>query len=103
MEEEKINELYKLIDNIPITSENEELIEEIKNDIENKDYTAALEKIEKLGQKNQTNKAKTKKPKKENEKINKKESNEEKNDISDMFPKKLSNKELERKYIRIIA
>ena len=45
------DKLYELIDNIPVTQENAGLIEEIKEDIATKNYTAALEKIEMLGSK----------------------------------------------------
>ncbi len=36
MEEEKVDKLYKLIDNIPVTSDNVEIIKEIKSDLERK-------------------------------------------------------------------
>lgn len=45
------DKLYELIDNIPVTGENAGLIEEIKDDIATKNYTSALEKIERLGTK----------------------------------------------------
>ena len=41
-------QLYELINNIPITPENEDIIKEIKIDLERKDYTAVLQKIEML-------------------------------------------------------
>lgn len=36
MEQDKTDKLYELINNIPITEENAELIEEIKNDLARK-------------------------------------------------------------------
>lgn len=36
MDEEKINKLYELIDNIPVTADNVEIIKEIKNDLARK-------------------------------------------------------------------
>ena len=44
-------ELYQLIDNIPVTPENSGIIQEIKEDLERKDYASALEKIQMLRQK----------------------------------------------------
>ena len=41
-------QLYELINNIPVTSENAGIIEEIKIDLERRDYTAVLQKIEML-------------------------------------------------------
>lgn len=36
MDEEKIDKLYELIDNIPVTADNVEIIKEIKNDLARK-------------------------------------------------------------------
>lgn len=44
MEEEKINKLYELIDNIPVTADNVEIIKEIKNDLARKRLYICLEK-----------------------------------------------------------
>ncbi|MCI8760059.1 MAG: hypothetical protein HFJ34_02895 [Clostridia bacterium] len=103
--------LYDLIDNIPITLENAGLIEEIKSDIANQDYTGALQKIQQLGH------SKNRKPKEseneydEDEEIEEKnEPREEKNnqqkfrksDIESMFPQELSNQDLERQYIGLL-
>ena len=53
MNEEKIDKLYELINNIPITDDNVQLIEEIKGDLSRGDYISSLKKIEMLGQKKQ--------------------------------------------------
>ena len=53
MNEEKIDKLYELINNIPITDDNVQLIEEIKGDLSRGDYISSLKKIEMLGQKSQ--------------------------------------------------
>lgn len=50
MEDEKMKKIYKILDNIPVTDENEELIEDIRNDLENQNYVIALKKIENLAQ-----------------------------------------------------
>ena len=33
MEDEKMKKIYKILDNIPVTDENEELIEDIRNEM----------------------------------------------------------------------
>ena len=50
MEESKIKKIYEILNSISITSENENVIEEIKEELLNKDYIEALKKIEKLNQ-----------------------------------------------------
>ena len=44
MNEDSTSKLYKLIDNIPLTPENSEMIEKIKKDLEKKDYTYKTKK-----------------------------------------------------------
>ncbi len=115
MEQDKDKKLEELINNIPATPENTEIIEKIRKDIENKDYMSALEKIEQLKPKRK--KIKIEKIEKEQEDIDQSmeedmdddEEYEEKDnyetyqsDISSMFPKKLSDKNLERKYIGLL-
>ena len=48
MEQDKIEQIYQMINNIPITKGNAMLIEETKQDLLNKDYIQALRKLEKL-------------------------------------------------------
>ena len=92
MEESKIKKIYEILNSISITSENENVIEEIKEELLNKDYIEALNKIEKLNQMQ-----KEEKTEKENQKQeNKKEEEEGK------YPKKLSNKELEQTYMGLL-
>ena len=42
MDEEKIRKIYKILDNINVTSKNEEIVNEIKGDIFNENYIEAL-------------------------------------------------------------
>ncbi|MCI8471422.1 MAG: hypothetical protein HFJ35_08295 [Clostridia bacterium] len=88
--------LYELIDNIPVTPENASLIEEIKEDLAEKNYTAALQKIEMLGT--------TKKKRTSQESIEEEYEydEEEEDDIGGVFPKPLSDKKLERQYIGLL-
>lgn len=93
MDEDKI---YELIDNIPITEQNVEIIEEIKDDLAKRDYISALKKIELLGNK------KEKKSGKEKTNQTKNMSQGDEQDMTQMFPKELSNEKLERKYIGLL-
>ncbi len=90
-------ELYELINNIPVTPENSGLLQEIKEDLEMKDYASALEKIQMLRQKKPM--MRTESPQKE---IVETEEIEEENEIEGIFPKHLSNKDLERQYIGLL-
>ena len=92
MEESKIKKIYEILNSISITSENENVIEEIKEELLNKDYIEALNKIEKLNQMQ-----KEEKTEKENQKQEKKKEEEE-----GKYPKKLSNKELEQTYMGLL-
>lgn len=97
MKQDKIDKLYELIDNIPVTEDNLEIIQEIKKDLEQRDYASALNKIEILGQKKEKNL-----PKEEMEKKVEIPEEEKEEDMTGMFPKELSNKKLERQYIGLL-
>ena len=43
-----LDKVYELISNIPVTEQNEELLEEIKNDLAKGEYKAAMEKLQKI-------------------------------------------------------
>lgn len=47
-EEDAKNELKELLELIPIKTENEEFINEVRENIRNREYSIALEKIEKF-------------------------------------------------------
>ena len=94
--EQNNNKLYDLINNIPVTPENSELIEKIRKDLEKKDYTAALKKIERLKQRKRI----TPKSKKQTEEIT--ENEEQKEETEEVYPKKISDPELERKFIGLL-
>ena len=91
MEQQKTDKLYELINNIPVTQDNAELIKEIKHDLAGRDYTSALKKIEILRQ------TKASEDLAENQNVE-----EETEDMTGMFPKELSNIELERQYIGLL-
>lgn len=107
------DKLYELIDNIPVTRENAGLIEEIKDDIATKNYTSALEKIERLGTK-RTKKA-VSEPEEQEESSYEEEDYEEEDNSEDedeevyekpsvegMYPKELSVPSLERQYMGLV-
>ena len=96
MEDEKIKKVYKILDSIPVTDENEELIEEIRKDLDSQNYVIAFKKIESLAQdvKNKE-KEKLKKAKKE-------EKDETKNDKKGVYPEELENNQLEREYMGLL-
>ena len=90
MEEEKIKRIYEILDNIPVTEKNKSIIEEIKQELLNKDYMAAYKKIEEL---NKT---------KEDDEDDEEEYAEEEEEQTGIYPKELSNVEEERTFIGIL-
>lgn len=97
MNEEKIDKLYELINNIPITDDNVQLIEEIKGDLSRGDYISSLKKIEILGQKKQNSLANEKR-----KTTNLVSEDEEGADMTGLFPRELSDDDLERQYIGLL-
>lgn len=97
MNEEKIDKLYELINNIPITDDNVQLIEEIKGDLSRGDYISSLKKIEMLGQKKQNSLANEKR-----KTTNPVSEDKEGADMTGLFPKELSDDDLERQYIGLL-
>ena len=85
MEESNVEKLYKMLESIPVTEENEKLLEKIKNDLDEKDYENALNGLKELG----------------NFKAKEKKSNDEGNGYG-VYPKELSDVELERKFIGLL-
>ena len=91
MDEEKIKRIYSILNNINITSKNEELVDEIKNNLLKEEYIEALKKLEKLNNME-------KKFTYEQEQID----NEEEEEQIGVYPKKLSNVELEEIFIGLL-
>lgn len=89
MEEEKIKRIYEILDNIPVTEKNKSIIEEIKQELLNKDYMAAYKKIEKLN-------------KSEEDDEDEEEYIEEEEEQTGIYPKELSNIEEERTFIGLL-
>lgn len=91
MEEEKIKRIYEILNNIPVTKDNKETIEEIKKQLLNKDYLEAFKKIDELN--------KIQKGEKKVEVVKEEPEEEEEEGI---YPKELSNIELERIYMGML-
>ena len=91
MEDDKIKRIYEILDNIPITEKNKKVIEEIKQELLNKDYMKAYKKIDELS-------------KMQNEEDDEEEVEEEpeEQDYDGVYPKELSNVELERTFIGLL-
>ena len=118
MDEESVNRLNSLIDSIPITDENEELVEQVKEDIKNKDFDQALEKLDQISKMQN----KPKKQQESNENKTKKEDNKAQNksekkivissrrgnisendeDKGPIYPPELSNIDLEHVYMGLL-
>ena len=118
MDEESVNRLNSLIDSIPITDENEKLVEQVKEDIKNKDFDQALEKLDQISRMQN----KPKKQQESNENKTKKEDNKAQNrsekkivissrrgnisendeDKGPIYPPELSNIDLEHVYMGLL-
>ena len=87
-----IEKVYQMLDTIPVTPENADLIDEIRKDVSQENLTAALEKINRLSSLRNQN---------ENEQMIR-EIKEEKSEPKGKYPKKLQNPKLERTYIGLL-
>ena len=126
MERDTINKIYQILNNIPVTEENREEVEEIKELLADGEFIKALEKmktinitgkkqtnsknkennkkdteINKINEKENSNKEEEKEDEEENEEYDYEEDNEEQETYS-KYPQELSNIELEHKYIGIL-
>jgi len=96
MEDDMIEKMNQMLESIPVTDENSRLITEIKQDLMEQNLTGALEKINEL-----THYKANPENEKVIEEINNKEPNEKENKGS-IYPKKLSDLELESIYIGLL-
>ena len=90
METENIKKIYKLLNEIPVTKENEEIIADVKECLLNGDFITALDKIKKLQLESDTKEENV-----ENE-------NENEIEMVGIYPKQLSNPELEYIYMGLL-
>ena len=86
MVDETENTIYEIVNQIPITEENKDQIEEIKHAVKMKNYRRALLKIEELN--NERNLQKEEKEREKAEEI--------------VYPKELSDKHLENTYMGLL-
>ena len=85
METKNIKKIYELLNKIPVTKENEKTVEEIKECLLNGDFITALEKLKEIQMEN-----------------NQKEEEKEKEEMVGIYPKRLSNPELEYIYMGLL-
>ena len=85
METKNIKKIYELLDKIPATEENEKTIEEIRECLLNGDFVTALEKLQEIQMQS-----------------NKEKEEQEKEEMAGIYPKKLSNPELEYIYMGLL-
>lgn len=100
-EEDAKNELKELLELIPIKTENEEFINEVRENIRNREYSIALEKIEKFldmqeNEEEQNNYINENMPPIETVKETKKEKE------TSLYPEKLRNFQLEKDFIGML-
>lgn len=90
MEEERIKKIYEILNNIPVTVDNFDTIQKIRESLLNQDYIGALKKLEILS--------------KEQKNDNKVEESykQEEEETGSIYPSKLSNIPLERTYMGIL-
>lgn len=92
MESNMIEKVYQMLDTIPVTPENADLIDEIRKDVSQENLTAALEKINRLSSLRNQN---------ENEQMIR-GIKEGKSEPKGKYPKELQNPKLERTYIGLL-
>ena len=90
MEESKVKRIYEILNNIPVTKKNKDLIEEIREKLLNKEYIEALSKIEELNNL------------KEDEEDLDETDEEETEEQNGIYPKELSNIKLEHIYMGML-
>ena len=90
MEESKVKKIYEILNNIPVTEKNKDLIEEIREKLLNKEYIEALSKIEELNNL------------KENEDDLEEIEEEDAEEQNGIYPKELSNIKLEYIYMGML-
>lgn len=90
MEEERIEKIYEILNNIPVTVDNFDTIQKIRESLLNQDYIGALKKLEILS--------------KEQKNDNKVEESykQEEEETGSIYPNKLSNIPLERTYMGLL-
>ena len=88
-----LDKVYELISNIPVTEQNEELIEKIKDDLANGEYKAAMEKLQKIKEMGNNE---------ENQEKVVRKNTKKKEENKSIYPALLSNIELEHIYMGLL-
>lgn len=90
MEEERIEKIYEILNNIPVTVDNFDTIQKIRESLLNQDYIGALKKLEILSKEQKNDNKVEESYKQEEEKT------------GSIYPNKLSNIPLERTYMGLL-
>ena len=90
MEEERIKKIYEILNNIPVTVDNFDTIQKIRESLLNQDYIGALKKLEILSKEQKNDNKVEESYKQEEEKT------------GSIYPNKLSNIPLERTYMGLL-
>ena len=90
-----LDKIYELINNIPVTEQNEDLIDEIKEDLLMGNYKDAIEKLKRIKELDNS---------KENNEAGKRvvKKKKQKEENKSIYPKLLSNIELEHIYMGLL-
>lgn len=106
MADDTTNKLHELLNSIPVTEENKEVIEEIKTAINEKDFMKALDQIkllkEETSEEEQTYASDTEEKVIKEEKTKKTSSTIVAKHVEETYPKELSNLELEHTYMGLL-
>lgn len=86
MGRENIDKIYELLDSMPVTKENKDLIQEVKNCLEDGDFSGALEKLKIVSEMNKTRRS----------------MQQAKEQDEDIYPEELRNVELEHSYVGML-
>lgn len=93
-----IDELYELINSIPVTQENQNDIKEIKRALENNDFSYVLEKLDSLSFVKEDKENEN--DEQEENKVSRRKNNKKEEKVA--YPKELSNIELEHIYMKLL-
>lgn len=96
-----LEQIYELLNNVPKTTQNKIKIDEIEKALSNNNYVEALEKIKDL-KKSMVENEKNEENSNISKNINKTKNNEKIDFGKEIYPGKLSNMELEKKYIGLL-
>jgi len=93
MDDSSVNALYDLLDSMVVTSENEEIITQVREDLQEGNYIEAMQKLQMISQTSEED---------EEELEDEEEEVQENTETNAIYPEELSGKELEHLYIGML-